>query len=102
MKVKKEIKKLNRKVRKLKDKIYLMEAFRCLGCGVDTSWLDEYYMIQDELWFEVNPVCDGMLCIGCVEQRLGRELKSEDFTKVPVNDIEWGFKSERLMNRLNS
>lgn len=41
-----------------------------------------------------------MLCIGCLEKRLGRMLDMFDFETVPCNAIpEWH--SERLKHRLN-
>jgi hypothetical protein len=40
-----------------------------------------------------------MLCIGCLEERLGRRLNANDFTDAPVNHgFTW--QSERLQNRL--
>lgn len=80
----------------------MMYAFRCLGCGVDTLWLKEYYMIHKHLWMTVNADDDGMLCIGCVESRLGRALTASDFTDAPVNSLEYGRKSERLISRLTA
>jgi hypothetical protein len=41
-----------------------------------------------------------MLCIGCLEQRLGRLLTKDDFTDAPVNSIWMGVGSTRLKNRL--
>lgn len=82
-----------------------VEAFFCLDCQVDTSRgeAEEYYMVHTELWLEVNPGNDGMLCIGCLEKRLGRELTRADFTDAPINELgddEWP-KSDRLVNRLS-
>lgn len=67
----------------------------CKDCGMDTApctgkrgcrhkgrW--EYYMIRDELWMAAG-MRDGFLCIRCLENRLGRRLTPEDFTKVPIN-----------------
>jgi hypothetical protein len=51
----------------------------CLDCGRDVLELDEYYMFTDEIWDQVNPSREGMLCIACLEARLGRELAPEDF-----------------------
>ena len=74
----------------------------CMDCGVDTFKVYEYYMLRDILWQEVQPDVCGMLCIGCVEHRLGRRLIPTDFIPdVPLNslDHEWS-KSERLVSRL--
>ena len=102
MSLNKKIKKLKKKISYLEEEISMMYAFRCLGCGVDTLWLKEYYMIHKDIWLIANSDDDGMLCIGCVESRLGRELNACDFTDAPVNSLEFGPKSDRLLNRLTS
>jgi hypothetical protein len=80
--------------------------FACLDCGVDTGRINEYYMVTDEAWLSANPLEDGMLCIGCLEGRLGRRLTPEDFTRCPLNTnhtISRGHpKSERLLERLGA
>src|SRR5262245_55706884 len=50
--------------------------FECEACG--RSCRDEYYMLRSELWRKVCQAND-MLCIGCVEDRLGRKLVRPDF-----------------------
>ena len=41
-----------------------------------------------------------ILCIGCLEKRIGRTLVPSDFPKAPVNDpAEWDH-SDRLLNCL--
>lgn len=62
----------------------------CLDCGVDTMpcthrrgcrhagrWED--FMVWNELWSQVG-AADGVLCVGCLERRLGRVLVPDDFT----------------------
>jgi hypothetical protein len=76
--------------------------FCCLDCKADTG-SGEYYMLRGEIWLAANPKCSGMLCIGCVETRLGRTLMPEDFSDAPLNDptnSRFGFKSARLMSRI--
>jgi hypothetical protein len=70
--------------------------FSCADCGHD---YDEDYMVRDDIW-RVYGVGNGMLCIGCLEKRLGRQLCSQDFTKARCNDREWATKSLRLRGRL--
>ena len=41
--------------------------------------MHEYYMVQNDIW-RVYRAGDGMLCIGCLEKRMGRKL--------PVNEID--------------
>lgn len=79
----------------------LLERFICVDCGVSTYDNDEYYMVHDHVWNSVDMYAySGMLCIGCLENRLGRELTPSDFPKYPVNDKWFSKKSERLLNRL--
>jgi hypothetical protein len=59
-------------------------------------------MVHDDLWEAATEDCypDVMLCIGCLEARLGELLTKNDFTGAPVNDL-WGqVGSTRLKNRL--
>lgn len=70
--------------------------FLCVDCGYNTID-DEYYMVHDEVW-RASGMNEGMLCIGCLEARLGRMLGAADFPSVPVN-TEWRH-SERLADRL--
>jgi hypothetical protein len=55
----------------------------CLDCGVDTIKAGEHYMVRDEAW----PIggLEGMLCIGCLERRIGRRLVPADFTYCVLN-----------------
>jgi len=50
--------------------------FKCEACR--RSCRNEYYMLRPELWRKVCRFND-MLCIGCVEDRLGRMLVPTDF-----------------------
>ena len=83
----------------------MLARYVCMGCKVNTHIINEYYMINNVLWdYVADSNHDGMLCIGCVEARLGRKLTSKDFTTCPLNiqSIELGNRSERLMDRLNN
>jgi hypothetical protein len=62
-----------------KDKKWL-----CHDCQAHTGVMGDYYMIKDELW-ERHGCREGMLCIACLEARMGRELNPEDFTEALVN-----------------
>jgi hypothetical protein len=74
--------------------------FDCLDCDIDTSAAGEYYMLRDEVWLEANPLRHGMLCVGCVEERLERRLTPVDFSDAPVNRQPNYMTSERLLDRL--
>ncbi len=54
----------------------------CVDCGQSA----EYYMVHDELWERAGYGPDVMACIPCLEKRLGRPLRRDDFTPAPVND----------------
>lgn len=80
-----------------------LARFNCLDCGVSTLENGEYYMVTDEVWLEeVAAIDSGMLCIGCLEERLGRRLTKDDFILAPIND-GWLFdQSPRLQDRLSA
>lgn len=83
------------------DRGFTDAARRCLDCNVDTIAIAEYYMVSDDIWANsgVGPLGrEGMLCIGCLEGRLGRRLTADDFTDAPTNRC--GRRSERLLNRM--
>lgn len=73
--------------------------FICLDCGVDTGQIHEHYMLHDKVWLTVAPK-RGMLCIGCIEYRLGRELSAQDFNDSYLNRPQTAPQSLRLRNRL--
>ncbi len=75
---------------------------RCLDCKKDTYKLGEYYMVVNRVWNRANPKKKGMLCIGCLEERLGRKLHFRDFLWCPLNVINVfdSKTSERLKDRL--
>jgi hypothetical protein len=69
----------------------------CQDCDADTLETGEYYLVHDEVW----PIDSqgGVLCIGCLEDRIGRRLVAADFTDCLLNR-EWRGHSERLAARL--
>jgi hypothetical protein len=64
----------------------------CADCGVGTWTIGEYYMVHDEVWEQAwagrRKAWHGkvpgqeILCIGCLEARIGRTLTYGDFTTV--------------------
>jgi hypothetical protein len=44
-------------------------------------------MVTDAVWAEAGDVA-GFLCVGCLEERLGRVLEPADFPPLPANDDE--------------
>jgi hypothetical protein len=60
----------------------------CVECNRETEISrnpGHYYMLRDELWASIIPDTKGILCISCVEHRLGRSLTDEDFTLSPTD-----------------
>lgn len=84
---------LKRGIKELRSK----RRFKCLDCRVDTSKIGEYYVVHDFIWFSVAN--KGMLCIGCIERRLGRRLTPFDFKDAQINYIAT-HQSPRLVDRL--
>jgi hypothetical protein len=55
----------------------------CLDCRKNTLHTDDYYMLRNKLWRQIVPreQRHGMLCLSCMERRLGRPLCPGDFLK---------------------
>lgn len=65
--------------------------WNCVDCGQDTKY--EHYFVHGEVWFvEAGMPERGMLCIKCLESRIGRRLKASDFTDAYINDPKYGEK----------
>jgi len=76
------------------------KKFLCLDCRVDTGKIGEFYFVYSHIWHDAVGSYCGMLCIGCLESRIGRELDSRDFTSAYINSISFSPKSDRLLGRL--
>lgn len=74
--------------------------FLCLDCGIDTGKIKEFYFVTTEIWLQAVDSANGMLCIGCLEKRLGRILDKEDFPNITINSVRFNDKSQRLMSRM--
>jgi hypothetical protein len=61
----------------------ICQRFRCVDCGKDVGNSGEYFMVSDEVWAASGLAPNGgMLCLRCLERRIGRELTEDDFTAV--------------------
>jgi hypothetical protein len=69
----------------------------CADC--DEHTIDEYYMVGDDLWADYG-AGDRVLCIGCLEIRIGRRLTPADFTDCGANKDPDATRSARLRDRL--
>jgi hypothetical protein len=64
--------------------------FHCIDCGACTSSLGQYYMVSDDLWAASGVAPDGgMLCLHCLERRIGRKLILDDFTAMGPRREAW-------------
>jgi hypothetical protein len=68
----------------------------CTNCN------GEYYMVHDDVWSSAFSKKRGMLCIGCLESRLGKLLTKDDFTAAPLNSMNLFLGSTRLQSRLTN
>jgi hypothetical protein len=66
-------------------------TFRCVDCGKCTLSSDEYYTVDNALWGETAGMAPdgGMLCLACLERRIGRPLTFADFTALPPTQKVW-------------
>ncbi len=63
----------------------------------------EPYMVHDAVWLTVveSPQQKMILCLTCIQKRLGRDLNIQDFTDYPINDgIRFGFNLYRRTGNL--
>jgi hypothetical protein len=87
---------------------------RCCDCGLGCSAAHEWYMVKDEVWklawcgarnepksWQWLPG-QSVLCVGCLEKRIGRTLCAGDFTDAPVNFPYMEGISDRLRARLTA
>ena len=83
---------------------------RCCDCSLGTNVAREWYMVKPKVWELAwcgrrkswhNVPGQSILCIGCLEQRIGRTLCAQDFANAVVNDPE-GDISDRMRDRLQA
>jgi len=68
----------------------------CRDCSLDTTASGDWLMVHNHVWLSSGLGCEaGVLCIPCLEQRLGRELTLEDF--VPADPLNRDFWHDDLM-----
>jgi hypothetical protein len=88
---------------------------QCADCLMDTFDTAEDYWVTDEIWllawsnrpsiaplgFELPETGRGrVLCIACLEQRIGRTLNRDDFPNVAVNYQSRYRRSQRVLDRM--
>lgn len=73
-----------------------------MDCAVDTGKIGEHYFVHTPTWLAAVGSIRGMLCVGCLEKRLGRKLNGDDFTSATINSPLHEIKSARLMSRMRA
>jgi hypothetical protein len=63
----------------------ILPYFLCMDCKKDTNNSNEIYSLKQRIWLRANPLIARMLCLECVERRLGRNLVADDFSRAPIN-----------------
>lgn len=59
--------------------------WNCVDC--DRSTHHEHYFVKNSVWqAEAKMPEQGMLCVTCLESRIGRMLTPEDFTDAHINN----------------
>ncbi|MEV6558952.1 hypothetical protein AB0M22_24785 [Nocardia sp. NPDC051756] len=84
-------------------RIFERDEFPCHECGLATAPIDgpdEWYTVHDAIWKCAAASADSILCIGCLESRLGRRLRHTDFVAAALNQPGYGHHSPRLQSRL--
>ena len=83
---------------------------QCCDCGLGCNVAGEWYAVRDTVWelawrgrrkWWHHLPGQTVLCIGCLEKRLGRTLCASDFTDAPVNFPD-GDISDRMRQRLTA
>jgi hypothetical protein len=81
-----------------------LARFRCRDCGVNVIKIGEYvYWAKPKVWREAKAGEDDLLCIGCLDQRLGRQALGwfEIYPMWYAHEYPWmGHWSDRLLQRL--
>lgn len=71
----------------------------CADCPRNTK--HEHYFVKSEVWFgEAKMPETGMLCVQCLENRIGRRLQPSDFTNAHINNPRKNMMSDLLRSRI--
>ena len=75
-----------------KDKIHRKFTY-CLSCF---HMRPDSYMLKNRVWNSVIDSGNGIYCLSCVEDLLGRRLVIDDFLDVPINkSIFFGYRMRK-------
>ena len=72
---------------KNKSKSRIDDNWICVDCQKDCAVDDkDYYMVNNDVW-EKYGVGEKMLCIECLEQRIGHSLTKSEILDCPLNNF---------------
>lgn len=77
-----------------------MPLFNCEDCKQNLVHLGEFaYIVNDNVWNDAGKA--RMLCVKCLEKRIGRQLTKKDFEDMPLNNPKYdNIRSNRLKKRM--
>lgn len=71
----------------------------CVDCSRNTKF--EHYFVNNDVWFNQAGMGEiGMLCVACLENRIGRRLTKNDFTDAHINNPKTNMMSDILRSRI--
>jgi hypothetical protein len=70
----------------IKDFFNFLESKRNTEC-VDCGGKGEAFFVKNDIWYNYIPKSKqrGIICLSCLEKRLGRKLKKSDFQKSDIH-----------------
>lgn len=75
--------------------------YRCFDCHRPLEYDSEVSpMLNNEVWDKISsdePEEGGMLCLGCMEKRLGRKITYEDLMRFEEDNKDVPFNSKYIM-----
>ncbi len=75
--------------------------WNCVDCGRCTKL--EHYFVNNDVWFTTAGMAEkGMLCVLCLETRIGRRLNADDFTDAWINDPKRNAMTDVLLSRIRT
>jgi hypothetical protein len=57
-------------------------------------------MVKDQVWRQARLRPNDVICVPCLEARLCRALRLDDFKRVEINNPSFGQKGPTLLQRL--
>lgn len=71
----------------------------CVDCTRNTKF--EHYFVNNNVWFvQAKMPEQGMLCVDCIEHRIGRRLNKFDFTDAHINNPRTNQMTDKLRSRI--